>query len=153
MNCSYLPWRFVMIAGLLISSFSSSAQSSLVQETPTASQSAVEADKLEVYKAGKDISAPILIHSVDPKVSKVARRANLRAIVYVNCYIEPDGTTSNVHAAQTMLDINAGPINEPVTKELEDAAVDAVKHYKFKPSKKDEKPVRVELNIVVHFGS
>jgi hypothetical protein len=153
MNFPYLPWRFVMIAGLLISSFSSSAQSSLVQETPTASQSAVEADKLEVYKAGKDISAPILIHSVDPKVSKVARRANLRAIVYVNCYIEPDGTTSNVHAAQTMLDINAGPINEPVTKELEDAAVDAVKHYKFKPSKKDGKPVRVELNVDVRFGS
>jgi hypothetical protein len=122
-----------------------------IQPDSTASAN-VEANKPEVYKAGKDISAPILIHSVAPKVSKAASKANLRAIVYVNCYIEPDGTTSNVHAAQTMLDINAGPINEPVTKELEDAAVDAVKHYKFKPSKKDGKPVRVELNVVVDFG-
>jgi periplasmic protein TonB len=90
---------------------------------------------------------------VEPKISKTARTANLLAIVSVNCYIEPDGTTSNVHAIQTLLDKSAGSINEPVAKELEDAAVDAVKHYKFKPSKKDGKPVRVELNVDVHFGA
>jgi len=150
MNCRYL-WRCAMIAGFFILSVSSSAQPSLVQETPTASQPSVEAGKLEVYKAAKDVSAPILIHSVEPRLSKAARKAKVRAIVTVNCYIEPDGTTSNVHAVQTLLDKDAGAINEPVTKELEDAAVDAVKHYKLKPSKKDGKPIRVELNVEVPF--
>jgi outer membrane biosynthesis protein TonB len=145
-----------IVAGFFIFfSFSSSlAQPELLQETPTATaaQATTEVGKPDVSKAGKDVSAPILIHSVEPKTPEVARKANLFGIVVVNCYIESDGTTSNVHANRVKLDKDKGQINDIVAKELEVNAVDAVKHYKFKPSKKDGKPVRVELNVDVHFG-
>jgi TonB family protein len=156
MERRHLVLRSIMIAGFFtVLSFSSSmAQPELLQETPpaTATQPTTEAGKPDVSKAGKDVSAPILIHSVEPKTPEVARKANLLGTVVVNCYIEPDGTTSNVHVIRVKLDKDKGQINDIVAKELEENAVDAVKHYKFKPSKKDGKPVRVELNVDVHFG-
>ncbi|WP_179582065.1 energy transducer TonB [Tunturiibacter gelidoferens] len=38
-------------------------------------------------------------------------------------------------------------------KELEQSAIGAVQSYKFKPSRKNGQPVRVELNVQIHFES
>jgi TonB family protein len=148
------PVRIVAGFFIVFSFFSSLAQPELLQETSpaTAAQSTTEAGKPDVSKAGKDVSAPILVHSVEPKIPQIAHKANLFGTVLVNCYIEPNGTTSNVHIVRIMLDKNKNPVNQLVAKGLEDNAVDAVKQYKFKPSKKDGKPVRTELNVVIQFN-
>jgi outer membrane biosynthesis protein TonB len=70
--------------------------------------------------------------------------------VIVNCYIEPNGKTSNVHAVRITSDTVDTP-NESITAAFEKSAVDAVMRYKFKPASKDGKPVPVELNVNVSF--
>jgi TonB family protein len=69
--------------------------------------------------------------------------------VFVNCYVERDGTISNVHAVRVTVS-SENDINYSA-KSMEDSAVEAVKHYKFKPAKKDGQPVVVELNVAVAF--
>jgi TonB family protein len=148
-----LCWS-VIVAGFFIILFTSSslAQSEPLQETPSAAKPAnVDAGKLEVYKPGKDgVSTPVLVYSEDPKIPKAARKASLFGTVVVKCYVEPDGTTSNVHVVQTVMDEH-GDRDGSVAKALGDSAIDAVQQYKFKPSKKDGKPVRIELKVEVHF--
>jgi periplasmic protein TonB len=84
----------------------------------------------------------------EPKLSKNTRKLN--GSVLVNCYVEPDGRTSNVHATQTMVKEVHLSIDE---KELEESAVNAVQRYNFKSSSKDGQPVRVQLNVEVSFAS
>lgn len=112
---------------------------------------ASKADGIEVTKAGKDVSPPVLIHSSEPKLPKDARKAKLGGSVTVNCYVEPDGTTSNVHITHSTIQGAENPIDESIVKKLEDSAIGAVKSYRFKPSIKNGQPVRVELNVVVNF--
>ena len=155
MTRHHLVWRSVRIAGFVIGFFffSSLAQPRLLQEnpTPTAAPPATEAGKPDVAKVGKGVSTPILIHWVEPKIPQIAQKTDLFGTVLVNCYIEPDGTTSNVHAVRITVDKTMDPINELAAKGLEDNAVDAVKQYKFKPSRKDGRPVRTELNVAIKF--
>ena len=102
-------------------------------------------------RLGKAFPRLILIHWVEPKIPQIAQKADMFGTVLVNCYIEPDGTTSNVHAVRITLDKTMDPANELAAKGLEDNAVEAVKQYKFKPSKKDGRPVRTELNVAIKF--
>jgi protein TonB len=84
----------------------------------------------------------------EPKLSKNTRKLN--GSILVNCYVEPDGTTSNVHATRTTVKEVHLPVDET---ELEESAVRAVQRYKFKPSSKNGQPVRVQLNVEVNFAS
>jgi protein TonB len=108
-------------------------------------------ERADIVRADQNISAPVLIHSVKPRYPKAAQKSSSPETVIVNCYIERDGTTSNVHAVQ-VTDSSASEANNS-TKSLEDSAVEAVKHYKFKPASKDGQPVPVELNVNVTFIS
>jgi Gram-negative bacterial TonB protein C-terminal len=161
MNKGAVWIKFAIVAGFLaaFSVVPSRAQTASAPEdsrvVTTAPQTA-ETGKKEVVKGGKDVSAPILVHAVEPIYSDTAQKTHLNAIVIVNCYIEPDGTTSNVHAVRITLEKNkssADPLitQNQLTKEFTDNAADAVKRYKFRPAMKDGKPVRVELNVDVRF--
>jgi outer membrane biosynthesis protein TonB len=155
-------WIHFAIVAAFLAAFSivpSLAQTASAPEdrrvVTTAPQTA-ETGKKEVTESGKDVSAPILVHWVEPVFSDTAQKTHLNAIVLVNCYVEPDGTTSNVHAVRITLEKNkssADPLitQSQLTKEFTDNAVDAVKRYKFKPAIKDGKPVRVQLNVDVRF--
>ena len=117
----------------------------------------------DIVPPGKDMSPPILIHSVEPRWPASIQRFTSTETVIVNCYVERDGTTSNVHAIRVTVSPDSsvndsGPksprdnaIDALVAKSLKDNAVEAVKHYKFNPAKKDGKPVPVELNVNVLF--
>ncbi|MBB5316382.1 energy transducer TonB [Tunturibacter empetritectus] len=107
--------------------------------------------RTDIVPPGKNMTAPILIHSVEPRYPASAQRSSSPEIVIVNCYIELDGTTSNVHAVRITV-ARESDVNN-YAKSLEDSAVEAVKHYKFKPAKKDGKPVPVELNVDVTFST
>ena len=69
----------------------------------------------------------------------------------MNCYIETDGTPSNVRAVRTTVDQGKNSDDPLIALALADNAVDTVKRYRFKPAKKDGNPVRVELNVTVNF--
>ncbi|MBB5344257.1 energy transducer TonB [Tunturibacter empetritectus] len=131
------------------------ARPETLQDNPTATAplTGSQSQTLEVAKVGKDVSSPILTHSTEPKIPKAAHKAKLDGFVIVNCYVEPDGTTSNVHVAHTIIKGANSPADQQAVKELEESAIGAVQSYKFKPSRKNGQPVRVELNVQVHFKS
>jgi outer membrane biosynthesis protein TonB len=140
-----------------ISLLSSPAETEPIQENRavTLSPQVSPTDKPEVTKVGKDVSPPVLIHWTNPEVPEIARREKVTGVVVVNIYIEPDGTPSNVHIIQTKLTGEKGPRGPgyiAAVKELEDNAISQVQTYRFKPAKKNGKPVRVELNVSVNFG-
>jgi hypothetical protein len=123
--------------------------------TPSAQTAAVETDEVYKIKAGGDVSAPRLIHSEEPKLSKALRKSKELQTVWVKVkfYVEKDGTTSNITVIG-VFDKNGAitdPDNNPTLKELEQGAVGAVELYRFKPANKNGKAVRAELNVVVSF--
>jgi protein TonB len=100
---------------------------------------------------GKHVSAPQLIHSSEPDIPRIARKTNQGGTVLVSCYIETNGTPSDVHAVRTTVDQGENPNVDLIGRALADNAIEAVSRYRFKPAKEDGKPVRVQLNVTVHF--
>ena len=92
-----------------------------------------------VYRVGGGVSAPALIHKVDPEYSEAARAAHHEgtAILYVE--VGPDGTATNIRVVRSL---GMG---------LDEKAIEGVKQWKFKPGQKDGHPVAVAATIEVNF--
>jgi outer membrane biosynthesis protein TonB len=123
--------------------------------TPSPQTAAIETDEVYKIKAGGDVSAPKLIHSEEPKLSKALRKSKELQNVWVKVkfYVEKDGSTSNISVVG-VFDKNGAitdPDNNPTLKELEQGAVRTVELYRFKPANKGGTAVRAELNVVVSF--
>jgi hypothetical protein len=129
----------------------------LAQESnPSIQTKGTESGTNDVEKGGPDISPPVLIHSVEPKLSKAIRKSRIRGNVLVNLYIEANGSPSDVHVARVNLFDGNGkvipsPESTPEGQDLAKSAVDGVSKYRFKPAMKSGKPVKVELNVEVNF--
>jgi periplasmic protein TonB len=92
-----------------------------------------------VYKVGGDVSAPVLIHSVDPEYTEAAHKANVSGSVVMTIYVDTRGNPSHIR------------VNRGLGQGLDQKAVEAVHQYKFKPAMKDGKPVLVEIGLEVNF--
>jgi TonB family protein len=92
-----------------------------------------------VRRVGGAVSAPVLVHSVNPAYSEEARAARFGGTVTVNFRVDEQGNTTHV---RVLRGVGMG---------LDEKAVEAVKQYKFKPAMEDGKPVEVELNAEVKF--
>lgn len=76
-----------------------------------------------------------------------------RGTVLVNLIVEADGNPSNVRVYRVDLYDRSGegiPDTALDSQEFQKASVDAVSRYKFKPAKKNGKPVRVWMYIEVN---
>jgi periplasmic protein TonB len=93
-----------------------------------------------LYKVGGDVSAPVLIHSVEPTYPDNARDTNVASTVQVMLWVDINGNPSHVRVTH-----GAG-------MGLDQKALEAVRQYKYKPAMKDGKPVMVELNVEVKFS-
>ncbi len=82
---------------------------------------------------------PKVIKRVEPEYPDVARRAGLEGDVFVLLVVDENG---NVISAQIVKSTN--PI-------FNDAALKAVKQWKFKPGYQRDKPVKVRLMQPIHF--
>jgi outer membrane biosynthesis protein TonB len=127
---------------------------SVAQANNTSNQTDTETGANNASKVVGPVSAPKLIHTVEPKFSKVARKSGIDGTVLVNLFIEKDGSTSNVHAIRINRAVKNGyevldPDSDDATKDLAKAAVDAVSQYRFKPAKQNGQQVKVVLNIEV----
>ncbi|MFZ1938754.1 MAG: TonB family protein [Terracidiphilus sp.] len=105
-------------------------------ETPQAYQDAPGT----VYKIGGDVSAPVVIHSVEARFSDKARRAKYQGVCLISLVVDAQGNPQNVHVARAL---GMG---------LDKNAVEAVRQYKFKPALKNGRtPVPVAITIEVDF--
>ena len=92
-------------------------------------------------KVGGGVSAPVVIHSVDPEFSDEARRAKYQGECTVTLIVDAQGNPQNPHVTQAL---GMG---------LDEKAIDAIKQYKFRPAydKDKKKTVAVMVSIVINF--
>ena len=89
--------------------------------------------------AGGSVKAPVLIHSVAPEYTEETRQKKFNGTVQVYLWVDEHGYPSHVTVVRG---IGMG---------LDEKAVEAVRHYKFKPARLDGNPVKVDLYIDVNF--
>ena len=92
-----------------------------------------------VMSVGGGVSAPAVLHSVDPEFTSEARAANFQGSVSIQLIVDSQGNPQNVHVIRHL---GMG---------LDEKAIEAVREYRFKPAMYDGHPVAVQLVIEVAF--
>jgi TonB family protein len=91
------------------------------------------------YRVGGDVKAPTVIERVDPVYPAEARMNRVAGIVIVETIIDRNGNVGDVK------------VLKPLPFGLDQAAVDAVKQWKFRPATRNGEPVDVFFNLTVNF--
>src|SRR3954454_12193809 len=91
------------------------------------------------YRVGDDVSRPEIISSTRPVYTELARRARVSGTVIVEAIIDEQGDVVNPRV------LKGQPLG------LDQAAVDAVQTWKFKPARLEGKPVKVYYVPTVNF--
>ncbi len=82
--------------------------------------------------------AKLVIHRVDPDYPEAARSANLQGVIVLDVVVGRDGSVVDIRA-----------VNGPEV--LAQAAMDALRWWRFKPYRVDGQPVVVETTVAVEF--
>jgi TonB family protein len=88
---------------------------------------------------GGDVKPPERVFAPQPAYTEIARRARIQGVVIVQAIIDKAGNVTNVKVLKGL------PMG------LEEAAVDAMKQWKFKPATLNGRPVTVYYNLTVNF--
>lgn len=92
-----------------------------------------------VFKVGGGVSAPKPLYTPDPEYTEEARRAKYEGAVILWLIVDADGQPRDI---KVMRGLDMG---------LEQRAIEAVRNWKFEPSKKNGVPVAVQINVEVNF--
>jgi len=92
------------------------------------------------YRVGKDVTKPSAIATPDPTYPDIAQVMHAQGKVGLWVMLDGFGRVADVQVAK------------PVGAGLDEAAVAAVKQWRFEAAKKDGLPVPVVMNIGVEFG-
>ena len=90
-------------------------------------------------RVGGDVQAPVAISRVEPQYTELARKARIEGVVIIEAIIDRNG---NVTDARVL---------KPLPLGLDQAALEAVKRWKFKPGTLNGQPVPVIYNLTVIF--
>lgn len=103
---------------------------------------ATSAQDREVHRLpGGDVTWPKLLQEVKPVYTPEAMQARVQGVVALEAIIVEDGTVEDVEVVGS-LDTDYG---------LDDAAVEALKQWRFTPALKDGKPVTVLVPVEMSF--
>jgi TonB family protein len=91
------------------------------------------------WRVGGDVKAPIVTYRVEPKYTDEAREKRISGIVILEVIIGKEG---RVRDAQVL---------KPLPFGLDQAAIDAVKQWQFKPGTLAGQPVDVLFNLTINF--
>jgi len=92
-----------------------------------------------VVHVGNGVTAPSVLHKVDPDYTEEARLAKYQGTVVVSAEIGTDGLAYNMRAIRGL---GLG---------LDEKAIEAISQWKFKPGSKNGQPVPVMATIEVNF--
>ena len=92
-----------------------------------------------VMSVGGGVSAPVLVHSVDPDFTEQARQQNYQGTVAIQLIVDAQGYPQDVHVARHL---GMG---------LDEKAVAAVRQYRFRPASYQGHPVAVQMIVEVDF--
>jgi TonB family protein len=85
------------------------------------------------------VTPPRVIYDPDPAYTDTARKAGIHGTVPMWLVVTAAGLPEDVHVAKSL------------DSRLDQAAVDAVKQWKFEPAMKNGKPVAVVIAVEVNF--
>ena len=85
------------------------------------------------------VTAPRATYSPDPKYPEKARKAHQRGEVILQLVVGTDGLPHDLK------------VDRGLTPEMEQSAIDAVKHWKFTPATRDGHPVPAQIKVAVSF--
>jgi TonB family protein len=88
---------------------------------------------------GRGVTPPQLIYKVEPEFSEEARKAKHQGVVVLTIEVDPSGNVRSIKVRQSL---GLG---------LDEKAIDAVSHWRFRPGIVDGQPVTTEAVIQVHF--
>jgi len=92
-----------------------------------------------IMSVGGGVTAPQLIHSVQPEFTDAARQAKYQGVVSIQLIVDSSGNPENI---QIVRHLGMG---------LDQKAIDAVRQYKFRPAMFQGHPVPVRLVVDVDF--
>ena len=94
----------------------------------------------KVYRIGEEgVTPPTVLSKTEPVYTDEARDAKIEGTVVLSLEIDTDGLAQNIEVTRSL---DGG---------LDQRAIAAVQQWRFKPSEKDGKPVRIVAHIEVNF--
>jgi protein TonB len=117
------------VIGGIISSNSS------LDAVPTLSKPAAMPRRVRVSQG---VSKGLLVYHMDPPYPVLARQAHIQGTVILTALIDKEGNIQNLQV------VSGHPLLTP-------AAIEAVKHWRYKPFLLDGQPVGVETTVTVNF--
>ena len=111
-----------------------------VRPAPNHTAEADKSQSLEdIGRSEKHVTPPEAVYSPDPEYTSEAKKKKREGTVILWVVIDEDGHPSQTKVASCL---GAG---------LDEAAMETVSHWRFRPAKRDGQPVAVQLNIAVTF--
>jgi len=92
-----------------------------------------------VMSVGGGVSAPTVIHSVQPEFTEEARQVNYEGTVSIQLIVDSQGNPQAIH------------IIRHLGKGLDQKAIEAVQQYRFRPAMYQGHPVAVQMVIDIDF--
>ena len=102
------------------------------------------------YHVGCGVTPPKLLNQSQPRFPEIARQQNISGYVILSLLVDTQGNPENVRVTKSIAD-TAAKYQREAALALDQAAIDAVKSYKFKPAMKDGKPVPITLKVSIGF--
>jgi len=94
---------------------------------------------IAVVRRGRGVTPPQLLYKVEPEFSEEARKAKYQGVVVLSIQVDITGTVRAVH------------VQKGLGLGLNEKAMDAVSHWRFRPGFMDGKPVVTEATVQVTF--
>jgi periplasmic protein TonB len=88
---------------------------------------------------GRGVKAPSVTYSPDPEFPEKERKAGHQGTVLLGLVVHSDGLPGDIKVLRTL------------SPEFDNAAMDAVKKWKFSPATRDGKPVNMQIKVEVNF--
>jgi TonB family protein len=98
----------------------------------------------------RSVTPPKCIYQRELVIPKEARNAYIKGFTTVTILINVEGAPENAHITKSIADTMDQKYSAAALL-LDQAALDAVKKYKFKPAMENGKPLAVILNVQVAF--
>jgi TonB family protein len=94
-----------------------------------------------IYKPGNGVSPPKLVRRVGPEYPPGALRRRVTGRVFLRCVVDREGMPTSVEI-----------VSSP-DEEFTQAALDALKQWRFDPGKKNGEAVLVQVDVEVAFST
>ena len=91
------------------------------------------------YRIGGGVTAPRVIYAPEPEFSEEARKTKYQGTVVLWLIVGADGRSRDIRILQSL---GMG---------LDEKAIEALRHWRFEPGRKDGIPVAVQVNVEVNF--